>query len=415
MPQRRGAGHGARRSSWSSSGRRRRWPPACRRAAAAGRPDVRAHRRRPPASRAAKAFCREVAAAAGVPMARGRAFTRPERPALAFARELASAGGGVVVKADGLAAGKGVTVCDDRRRGECGWRRSGGRGRRLVVEERLIGREASVIALCDGHARARAAARARPQAAARRRRRPEHRRHGRLHPAARPARRRRRAGLWSASIGRLLASWPGAGSPFRGALYAGLMLTADGPVLLEFNARFGDPETQVILPRLAVALGPWLLAAHAAGWPSGRRFGRRRTAAGPAGRDGGRSSSRRPAIRATRRARATRSRRSTRRPPDAPGVLVFHAGTARDAGRVPGDERRPGPDGRRAGPDLDRAVCAERARTGSRRRSQRRHDIAAPRRPLRPPAGPRMIRRYTLAGDGRDLERAGPLRADAPR
>jgi phosphoribosylamine--glycine ligase len=59
----------------------------------------------------------------------------------------------------------------------------------------------------------------------------------------------------------LLAELARRGTPFRGALYGGLMLTADGPVLLECNARFGDPETQAILPRLAVALGPWLLAA----------------------------------------------------------------------------------------------------------------------------------------------------------
>jgi phosphoribosylamine--glycine ligase len=59
----------------------------------------------------------------------------------------------------------------------------------------------------------------------------------------------------------ILAELARRGTPFRGALYAGLMLTDDGPVLLECNARFGDPETQVLLPRLAVALGPLLLAA----------------------------------------------------------------------------------------------------------------------------------------------------------
>jgi phosphoribosylamine--glycine ligase len=59
----------------------------------------------------------------------------------------------------------------------------------------------------------------------------------------------------------VLAELARRGTPFTGALYAGLMLTADGPRLLEFNARFGDPETQVILPRLAGALGPLLLAA----------------------------------------------------------------------------------------------------------------------------------------------------------
>jgi phosphoribosylamine--glycine ligase len=59
----------------------------------------------------------------------------------------------------------------------------------------------------------------------------------------------------------ILAELARRGTPFRGALYAGLILTADGPVLLECNARFGDPETQVILPRLAAPLGPLLLAA----------------------------------------------------------------------------------------------------------------------------------------------------------
>ena len=76
----------------------------------------------------------------------------------------------------------------------------------------------------------------------------------------------------------ILAELARRGTPFRGALYAGLMLTEDGPVLLECNARFGDPETQAILPRLAVALGPILLAVCA------RRPGRRpaRSAQAPA-------------------------------------------------------------------------------------------------------------------------------------
>ena len=207
-----------------------------------------------------KAFCHEVAEAAGVRMARAATFTSV-RPALAFARELGAAGRGVVVKADGLAAGKGVTVCDDMRDAT---RALEGvlarRGARVVVEERLVGREASLIALADGRD-----VLALPLA----------RDHKRLLDGD--------AGPNTGGMGAyspledlsddevpalldtfhrpILAELARRGTPFRGALYAGLMLTDDGPVLLECNARFGDPETQVLLPRLAVALGPLLLAA----------------------------------------------------------------------------------------------------------------------------------------------------------
>jgi phosphoribosylamine--glycine ligase len=126
----------------------------------------------------------------------------------------------------------------------------------------------------------------------------------------------------------ILAELARRGSPFRGALYAGLMLTADGPVLLECNARFGDPETQVILPRLAVPLGPLLLAAAKgrlarASRPLGIGDGRLPTlaaatvgvvlaAAGyPEAPRGG------DAIEGLHAARAA-------------GALVFHAGTVRD-------------------------------------------------------------------------------------
>ena len=204
-----------------------------------------------------KAFCHEVAAAAGVRMARAEAFT-DAAAAGRFAAELAAAGDGVVVKADGLAAGKGVTVCETA--GEAERAIAALVPGTVVVEERLRGPEASVIALCDGHV-----AVALPIAR-------DHKRllDGDLGPntggmgAYSPL-----ADLPDQAAGDLLAAihepilaeLARRGRPFRGALYAGLILTPDGPVLLECNARFGDPETQVILPRLASALGPLLLAA----------------------------------------------------------------------------------------------------------------------------------------------------------
>ncbi len=219
-----------------------------------------------------KAFCHEIAEAAGVRMARARAFGPGEREAARrFAAELA-AGPGVVVKADGLAAGKGVTVAADLAEAEAAIDRlyaadgEGGQGQVradrpvLVLEERLVGREASVIALTDGET-----AVALPAA----------RDHKRLLPGDRGP---NTGGMGAYSplpdlpdeavteiletVHRpLLAELACRGTPFCGALYAGLILTADGPALLECNARFGDPEAQVILPRLAGALGPLLLAA----------------------------------------------------------------------------------------------------------------------------------------------------------
>ena len=209
---------------------------------------------------ASKAFCHDVALAAGVRMATADAFSEAG-PAIAFARHLAAGGAGCVVKADGLAAGKGVTVCDDideaiRAIGAV----LGGPDAVVVVEERLVGREASLIALCDGMA-----AVALPVAR-------DHKRLGDGDTGPNTG----GMGAYSpvadlpddeavALLDRIhrpiLAELARRGTPFRGALYAGLMLTADGPVLLECNARFGDPETQAILPRLATALGPILLAA----------------------------------------------------------------------------------------------------------------------------------------------------------
>ncbi len=209
-----------------------------------------------------KAFCHEIADAAGVRMARAEVFDE-FAPAFSFARELIAQPGsaGVVIKADGLAGGKGVTVCDNESQAEDAlgtlFAELGIRG---LVEERLVGPEASVMAISDG-------------------------RHAVGLPAARDHKRLRDGdqgpntggmgafspvpdlpddavpGILDRFQRPVLEELARRGTPFQGALYAGLILTRDGPALLEFNARFGDPETQVQLPRVGVALGPLLLAA----------------------------------------------------------------------------------------------------------------------------------------------------------
>jgi phosphoribosylamine--glycine ligase len=211
-----------------------------------------------------KAFCHEIAAAAGVRMARARSFGEGEHAAArGYVAELGAEGHGVVLKQDGLAAGKGVTVYDDAGLAldqVPSFLDRAGHGPALVVEERLTGLEASVIAVCDGRdAVALPASR-------------DYKRlcDGDLGPNTGGM------GAYSplpdlpdeavadllATIHRpLLAELARRGTPFVGFLYAGLMLTDDGPVLLECNARLGDPEAQVILPRLAPALGPVLAAA----------------------------------------------------------------------------------------------------------------------------------------------------------
>jgi phosphoribosylamine--glycine ligase len=197
-----------------------------------------------------KEFCREIAKAAGVPMARGRAFAQTDPSAgLAYAMGL-DRDGRVVVKADGLAAGKGVTVCDSLDEAAAA---IAAQPDAFVVEERLEGREASVIALCDGrHAVALPISR-------------DHKRLGDGDTGPNTG----GMGAYSplpdlpddeaeAILDRfhrpVVAELARRGTPFRGALYAGLMLTADGPRLLEFNARFGDPETQAVVPRLEAAV-----------------------------------------------------------------------------------------------------------------------------------------------------------------
>jgi phosphoribosylamine---glycine ligase len=208
-----------------------------------------------------KAFCHEIAEAAGVPMARAATFDSAA-PAIAHARaEAERTGHGAVVKADGLAGGKGVAVCDDGHTAaeaiDALFRSGAGP---LVIEERLHGPEASVIAICDGQ-------RAIAMPAARDHKRlldgdagPNTGGMGAYSPL--PDLSDEEIERVIATVHRpILAELSRRGIPFRGFLYAGLILTDRGPVLLECNARLGDPEAQVILPRLASPLGPLLLAA----------------------------------------------------------------------------------------------------------------------------------------------------------
>ena len=166
----------------------------------------------------------------------------------------------VVVKADGLAAGKGVFICETLEealgavRAIMHERRFGEAGAQLVIEEFLRGEEASFMVFCDGQ-------RALPMVASQ-----DHKTigEGGLGPNT--------GGMGAYSVDTILppdiqqkvtreviepvlGGMRKAGTPFRGILYAGLMLTDQGPRVLEFNVRFGDPETQVVLPRLDSDLG----------------------------------------------------------------------------------------------------------------------------------------------------------------
>ena len=222
-----------------------------------------------------KAFAKEIMAAAGVPTARWGAFDTPE-PAIAFARTLPQA----VVKADGLAAGKGVVVADDAPQAEAAIRAAfggafGAAGHRVVVEERLFGEELSVMALCDGQALAILA----PSQ--------DHKRVGEGDTGPNTG----GMGAYSPApcatddvlqmvehrcLRPVVDALHSRSRSFSGVLYAGLMLTAEGPKVLEYNVRFGDPETQAILPRLETdAYALFLAVATGRLDPSTVRFDRR--------------------------------------------------------------------------------------------------------------------------------------------
>jgi phosphoribosylamine---glycine ligase len=189
-----------------------------------------------------KTFAKDVLAAAGVPAAARLPIARPP----------------CVVKADGLAAGKGVHVCRTQAELDEALNVLHGSVGDLVVEELLEGPEVSLFAVCDGRE-------ARPFASAQDFKRAfdadEGPNTGGMGAWA-PVVRADRAESLVATVHRpVLAELARRGAPFVGLLYAGLMLTDDGPKVLEFNCRFGDPETQALVPLLETDLLEVLTAA----------------------------------------------------------------------------------------------------------------------------------------------------------
>jgi phosphoribosylamine--glycine ligase len=229
-----------------------------------------------------KAFAKQAMEEAGVPTARWRHAHTLEEGEAAVA-ELANPG--VVVKADGLAAGKGVTVVDSPEQARAALREifvdgrfaagSGSAGHAgvdasAVVEERLTGREISLLALCDGET-------AWPLAPARDYKRigdgdrgPNTGGMGAYSPVAEleEGEESHISQIVHTPIVELMRR---RGTPFHGVLYAGLILTADGPRVLEYNARFGDPEAQALLARLDSDLLDLLLCATRSGGLGSRR------------------------------------------------------------------------------------------------------------------------------------------------
>jgi phosphoribosylamine---glycine ligase len=214
-----------------------------------------------------KGFTKDLCRANGIPTAAYERF-RDADAAKTYIRSQMSRNLGtpIVVKADGLAAGKGVVVAQDLAEAEAAidMMFDGGLGEagvEVVVEDFLDGEEASFFALCDGEA-------AIPLTTAQDHKRaydgdkgPNTGGMGAYSPApnideAMSAR------VMAEIIMPTLRAMKAMGAPYKGVLYAGLMITGDGPQLIEYNARFGDPETQVLMLRLMSDLVPALLASR---------------------------------------------------------------------------------------------------------------------------------------------------------
>ena len=211
-----------------------------------------------------KAFAKDFMARHGIPTARYRVCTTSAEARAVVAR--GELGFPIVVKADGLAAGKGVVVAADAHEADAAIgaamddRQFGDAGSRVVLEECMTGPEVSFFAICDG-------TRAMPMMSAQDHKRifdndegPNTGGMGAFAPsplvdAATQSEIMRRV------VDPVVSGMRADGHEYRGFLYAGLMMTCEGPKVIEFNVRFGDPEAQVVIPMIEDDLAPHLLAA----------------------------------------------------------------------------------------------------------------------------------------------------------
>jgi phosphoribosylamine--glycine ligase len=209
-----------------------------------------------------KGFTKDLCSKYNIPTGAYQRFTSAE-PAKAYARKQAPP---IVVKADGLAAGKGVVIAESVAEADAAidMMFSGGlgdAGAEVVIEEFLVGEEASFFALCDGET-------AVPLASAQ-----DHKRafDGDKGPNTGGMGAYAPAPVMTAEVTRrtmeeivkpTVRAMRDMGTPFKGILFAGLMVTAQGPKLIEYNVRFGDPECQVLMLRLMSDLVPALIAAR---------------------------------------------------------------------------------------------------------------------------------------------------------
>ncbi|MGI8608249.1 MAG: phosphoribosylamine--glycine ligase [Candidatus Dormibacteria bacterium] len=268
-----------------------------------------------------KAFAKEIMAAAGVPTARFELFSNPEK-ARVHAREM---GTGLVVKADGLALGKGVLVCDTVEETVAAidkimvQRAFGEAGASVILEERMTGREVSLMCFCDGEV-------AKPMVPAR-----DYKRVGEGDTGLNTG----GMGVYSppqdcgpqlvSDIVRtcaqpVLDELKRRGTPYRGCLYVQVMLTPDGPRVVEYNARFGDPEAQVVMPRLKTDIVDLFMACTRGGMGSWEPEWTGEATVGVVIASGGYPG------------HYEKFKRISGLPALDPGVIPFHAGTAYQRG-----------------------------------------------------------------------------------